>query len=70
MSKLTLVQCGGEHKEVSMNVETNDFCLEIGDRRFRFDIDKNGDISILLINGVDMKVISERGYAGIKLYKK
>lgn len=70
MSKVRMVQCGGERKEACINVETNDFAIEIGDKQFRFGVDASGNITILLINGVDMKIISERGYAGVKLVQR
>ncbi|RXZ78127.1 hypothetical protein EBB07_29170 [Paenibacillaceae bacterium] len=70
MKKVILAQCGGESKEYQMIVETDDFSIEIDDRQFRFEILPSGDIRILLINGIDVRVISERGYAGIELIKK
>lgn len=44
-----------------------DFILNVGNKRYRFDFDKDGNIQIALINGVDAKITTYMGYPAIKL---
>ena len=47
-----------------------DFILDVGDKQYRFDFDKDGNIEILLINGVDARITSKMGYPAVKLIHK
>lgn len=44
-----------------------DLILCVGDKRYRFDFDKEGSLKIALINGVHADIVSVNGYPGIKL---
>lgn len=61
----------GETKTSEISIHRPyDFILNVGDKRYRFDFDNNGNIEILLINGVDAKITSRNGYPAIKLIHK
>ena len=47
-----------------------DFILHVGDKRYRMDFDKDGNLTILLVNGLDMKVASVSNCPAIKLYDR
>lgn len=62
---------GAEGKTTEINIcRPADFILNVGDKRYRFDFDNDGNIEILLINGVDAKITSKMGYPAIKLTHK
>lgn len=44
-----------------------DFILNVGDKRYRFGFDNEGNIKIALINGVDAKITNKNGYPAIML---
>jgi len=59
---------GAEGKTSEIEIyQPYDFILNVGDKRYRFDFDMDGNIEILLINGVDAKITSRNGYPAIKL---
>lgn len=47
-----------------------DFILNVGDKRYRFQFDSEGNIEIALINGVDVKFVSRMNYPCIRLVHK
>lgn len=62
---------GAEGKTSEINIDLPyDFVLNVGEKRYRFSFDKNGNIEILLINGVDAKIKSVSGYPAIKLINR
>ncbi len=59
---------GAEGKTSEIEIcQPYDFILNVEDKRYRFNFDKDGNIEILLINGVDAKITSRNGYPAIKL---
>ena len=60
-----------ENKTSEIDVsQPYDFFLNVGEKRYRFSFDKDGNIQILLINGVDAKFVSDSGYPAIKLINR
>lgn len=59
---------GAEGKTSEIDIpQPYEFVLNVGDKRYRFGFDKDGNIEILLINGVDAKITSRMNYPAIKL---
>jgi hypothetical protein len=44
-----------------------DLFVIVNGKSFRFDVDEKGDLTLLLINGRDVKIITQNGYPAIKL---
>ena len=62
---------GAEGKTSEIEIyQPYDFILNVGDKRYRFDFDMDGNIEILLINGVDVKFVSRMNYPCIRLVHK
>lgn len=49
---------------------TPEFFLSVGDKTYRFHVDKEGNITLLLINGTDMRVTTVSGMPAIVLTKQ
>jgi len=73
MSKIIIQGCGSggavEEKAEIFNY-TNDFCIKVKGKTYRFDVDSNGNLTIPLINGVDVKITNYRCYPAITLIHK
>ena len=64
-------ECGGylSNRSSSIDVLYGDFALVVGDKSYRFQIDKNGNLILPLINGVDCKITTYSSYPAVKLIK-
>lgn len=62
-------ECGGDldNKSNEIQVPNGDFALVVDGSRYRFQIDKNGDLILPLINGTDARITTHNGYPAIKL---
>ena len=68
--KIWLHECGGNLSNMTNQIsisEPIDFALVIGDKSYRMQTDKEGNLMIHLINGVDVNFVAEGGYPTIKL---
>lgn len=70
MAKVKVIGCGGSNAKATLDIETDDFGIEVNGKFYRFDIDNTGNLTICLINGVDAKITTSHGYAAVKLYKQ
>lgn len=59
---------GAEGKTSEIEIyQPYDFILNVGDKRYRFEFDNEGNIEIALINGVDAKFVSRMNHPCIRL---
>ena len=67
--KFSISAAGGAEGQTSeINIpQPYDFILNVGDKRYRFDFDNDGNIEIALINGVDAKITHLGYYPAVKL---
>jgi hypothetical protein len=64
MSKLFIHECGGNLGNMTNRIEISipvDFALVIGNKSYRMQSDKDGNLLISLINGIDAEFISRQG---------
>lgn len=70
MKKVFAYECGGNLGNVTTPININepvDFALAVGNKSYRMQADKEGNLFISLINGVDVKFTSRNGYPTICL---
>lgn len=70
MPKIFIHECGGDLGNMTSQIELPepvDFGLNIGSKFYRMHTDKDGNLCVNLINGVDAKFITDRGYPTICL---
>lgn len=68
MNRLFTIKSYGKNGLVQKDIEDNghDLFIYVGDTEFRFSPDADGNLTLLLINGHDIKVTTERGYPAVK----
>jgi hypothetical protein len=72
MSKLFIHECGGNLGNMTNQIEISspvDFALVVEDKSYRMQADRDGNLLVSLINGVDAKFVSSNGYPTICLTK-
>jgi hypothetical protein len=70
MAKIIIKECGTtDPNKTEIDITTDDMGIYVDDKFYRFDIDKNGNLIIALINGVDAKITTTQygGYPAVKL---
>lgn len=73
MSKLFIHECGGNLGNMTNEIvicEPVDFALVINNKSYRMQADRDGNLMVSLINGVDAKFIVDKCYPTIKLVSR
>ena len=71
--KVWIHECGGNLSNMTNQInisEPIDFALVVGDKSYRMQTDRDGNLKVSLINGVDAKFVADGGYPTIKLTQK
>jgi hypothetical protein len=70
MKKVYVHECGGDLSNITSQIsisEPIDFALVVGNKSYRMQTDREDNLMISLINGVDVKFTISSGYPTIKL---
>lgn len=73
MMKIWLHECGGDLSNMTNQITISkpiDFALVVGDKSYRMQTDREGNLMVSLINGVEAKFVTDCGYATIKLIQR
>lgn len=72
MTKIHVHGCGNDYGTTSneIEIEHGDFMLKVGDKNYRFQIDRDGNLNLRLINGSDCKIICDSGFPAVKLISR
>ena len=73
MSKIFVHECGGNLGNMTNQIEIIDpvdFALIVGTKSYRMHTDRDGNLLVSLINGVDAKFVISNGYSTICLTQK
>jgi len=71
--KVWIHECGGNLSNMTNQInisEPIDFALVVGDKSYRMQTDRDGNLMISLINGVDARFTADKGYPTINLIQK
>lgn len=71
--KVWIHECGGNLSNMTNRInisEPIDFALVVGDKSYRMQTDREGNLMVSLINGVDAKFTASNGYPTIKLTQR
>lgn len=68
MVETYIYECGAvDNRSSEVQITNRDFAIAVGDKSYRFQIDRDGNLILPLINGVDCKITAYYGYPAVKL---
>ena len=69
MKKVYVHECGGNlnNRSTEIEIPNCDFALVVGDKSYRFEIDRDDNLILPLINGADCKITTYSNYPAVKL---